>query len=156
MSRAALGQAKAARTDFGDMAITITSTAILSPAILPAQAPDQIEVFIERCEARALLFINGAFELHDAVDELQAAAERTGLVDRIGQDQVQAMMGAAFAAVRKSPRELVVPDRSYQTPTATIDAFFYVVSLNDPDRLKAWLQQHPGDAPTLLRLLERK
>jgi hypothetical protein len=35
---------------------------------------------------------------------------------------------------------------------STVDAFWYLVRLNDPDRLKAWLAARPLDAPTLLKL----
>jgi hypothetical protein len=42
----------------------------------------------------------------------------------------------------------------YRTPQSVVDAFWYVVGLNDADRLKAWLAKHPKDAPTLLELLE--
>jgi hypothetical protein len=44
----------------------------------------------------------------------------------------------------------------YRTPQATVDAFWYVVSLCDPARLKAWLADHPRDALHLLKLLEGK
>jgi hypothetical protein len=44
----------------------------------------------------------------------------------------------------------------YRTPQATIDAFWYVVGLRDPERFKGWLADHPRDAPTLLKLLENK
>jgi hypothetical protein len=60
------------------------------------QVPDQLVCFRERCSARALLVAEGVLDLLTAVDELQAAAERTGLIDRIGQDAVQAIMSAAF------------------------------------------------------------
>ncbi len=53
-----------------------------------------------RCEARAYLFAIGDLDLHEAVDRLQADAERDGLVWAIGQDAVQGMIGAAFGAVR--------------------------------------------------------
>ena len=46
--------------------------------------------------------------------------------------------------------------RPYRTAESTIDAFFYLVRLNDPDRLKAWLEAHPNDAPTLFKLLEAR
>jgi len=62
--------------------------------------PDPIVVFLARCEARALLVANGLMTLIEAVDGLQAAAERTSLVDELGQDAVQGMMGAAFARWR--------------------------------------------------------
>jgi hypothetical protein len=164
---AALGQAKAARTGhFGDIN---TSNGNISPSVPNAQAPDQIEVFRERCEARPLLFVCGQMSLHDAVDGLQAAAERTGLIDRIGQDEVQAIMGAAFAVVRRIGKPMLISDDlresprwpessqpSSRTPKATIDAFWLLVGSNEPGRLKAWLRQHPADAPTLLKLLEAR
>jgi hypothetical protein len=46
--------------------------------------------------------------------------------------------------------------RPYRTPQTTIDAFWYVVSLCDPERLKAWLRDHPQDSAFLLKLLEAK
>jgi hypothetical protein len=54
----------------------------------PAARPSALEVFTLRCWARARLFAEGELELHQAVDELQAAAERDGLVDQLGQDAV--------------------------------------------------------------------
>lgn len=44
----------------------------------------------------------------------------------------------------------------HRTPQATIDAFFFVASLNDADYLKRWLQQHPRDAEALCKLWEGK
>jgi hypothetical protein len=44
--------------------------------------------------------------------------------------------------------------RPYQTAQSTIDAFWCLVKLNDPDRLKAWLEDRPLDVPTLRKLLE--
>lgn len=44
----------------------------------------------------------------------------------------------------------------YRTPQATVDAFFFVVRLNDADYLKRWLEQHPRDAKALCELWERK
>jgi hypothetical protein len=59
-----------------------------------------LDIFIARCEARAKLWQVGELSLHDAVDALQAAAVRSGLVTEIGQDHVQAIMAEAFAALR--------------------------------------------------------
>jgi hypothetical protein len=58
-----------------------------------------IEAFQARCEARAWLVAEGELTLPDAVDELQASAVASGIVDMIGQDQVQQLMAAAFEAV---------------------------------------------------------
>ena len=51
---------------------------------------------------------------------------------------------------------LVFKRRPYQTPQSTIDAFWYLVQINEPDRLKAWLEARPLDAPTLLKLYEER
>jgi hypothetical protein len=59
-----------------------------------------IDVFRERAEVAAILFVKGELGLHEAIDQLQADAERSGLVDEIGQDQVQAVMSTAFRKVR--------------------------------------------------------
>ena len=44
----------------------------------------------------------------------------------------------------------------YRTPQATIDAFWYVVRLDDADYLRRWLARHPLDAPHLLEIWKRK
>jgi hypothetical protein len=44
----------------------------------------------------------------------------------------------------------------YRTPQATIDAFWYVASLDDPDYLKRWLAEHPRDVAALQKLWEAK
>jgi hypothetical protein len=58
--------------------------------------PNPLAVFHERAEARAMLVECGELSLHDAVDELQASAQRGGLVDEYGQDAIQAIMATAF------------------------------------------------------------
>jgi hypothetical protein len=44
----------------------------------------------------------------------------------------------------------------YRTPQSTIDAFFFVASQGDADCLKAWLLNHPKDAPHLHKLWKAK
>ena len=63
---------------------------------------DALLAFIARAEARAILWEAGEFDLHEAVDVLQAVAERDGLVERIGQGAVQAILAHAFDAVCQS------------------------------------------------------
>ena len=46
--------------------------------------------------------------------------------------------------------------RPYRTPQSTIDAFWYLVRLNDPAQLKAWLQDRPQDRQTLRNLYEER
>lgn len=55
-----------------------------------------VRIFEARCEARAVLAASGLLDFHDAVDGLQAAAVRDGLVSAIGQDAVQILMAEAF------------------------------------------------------------
>jgi hypothetical protein len=64
---------------------------------------DPVAVFIARAEARALLYAANEFDLHEAVDKLQADAERDGLVAAIGQDEVQRIIAEAFSAVGDWP-----------------------------------------------------
>ena len=51
---------------------------------------------------------------------------------------------------------LVFKPRAYKTPQSTIDAFWYLIQLNDPDRLESWLRARPSDAATLLKLYEER
>jgi hypothetical protein len=63
------------------------------------------------------------------------------------------------AEYRKQPKAEIIPfprPREYRTPESTIDAFWYVVRLNDREQLAAWLNDHPRDKAFLLQLLEDK
>jgi NADH:ubiquinone oxidoreductase subunit B-like Fe-S oxidoreductase len=62
--------------------------------------PAPIDVFRERCEARAALVVNGYLDLQTAVDQLQEAAAAQWLVATHGQDRVQEIMSEAFARWR--------------------------------------------------------
>jgi hypothetical protein len=55
-----------------------------------------IEIFRERCEARATLVANGLMTLQDAVDGLQESAAAQGLLKRYGQDEIQQILGEAW------------------------------------------------------------
>jgi len=70
-----------------------------APAIKKA---DLLDCFTARADARAYLWSIGEYELVEAVDALQAAAERDGLIDRIGQDAVQALLAEAFQPYREA------------------------------------------------------
>jgi hypothetical protein len=172
-----------------------------APFIAPAGLVPIETVFRARCEARALLYINGQLSLHEAVDELQAYAEQSSFVDTIGQDDAQAVMSSAFfdpagelllepsddldrgatdivrgweltdprdawrhtgeapplPEVRSGPLQPARPQaQTHRTPQSTIDAFWYVTRLDDPDYLKRWLAQHPRDVPRLQKLWEAR
>jgi hypothetical protein len=55
-----------------------------------------LDSFKLRCWARAYLVEHAMMFLQEAVDGLQEAAFSTGLVDLLGQDEVQLTMGKAF------------------------------------------------------------
>jgi hypothetical protein len=59
-----------------------------------------LDVFIERADARAFLWSVGELTLHEAVDVLQADAERDGLIEQIGQDRIQKILAQCFASYR--------------------------------------------------------
>ena len=59
-----------------------------------------LDAFIERAEGRAYLWSIGELTLHEAVDVLQADAERDGLIEQIGQDQMQKILDECFASYR--------------------------------------------------------
>jgi hypothetical protein len=46
--------------------------------------------------------------------------------------------------------------RSYRTPQATVDAFMFVVRLDDQDYLARWLAAHKRDAAHLLKIWKAK
>jgi hypothetical protein len=55
-----------------------------------------------QAQARALLWRCAEIDLTTAVDELEAEAEVSGLAAAIGQDEVDAIIAAAFAAARSA------------------------------------------------------
>jgi hypothetical protein len=104
---------------------------------------DPIEVFRARCEARALLYREGAFDMGEAVDALQRAAEQQGLVAAIGQDAVQQIISEAFAAVLTLEH---VPDALPDVApppgvaSATLDAAVWLwFQVGDRDRFNRFL-----------------
>jgi hypothetical protein len=126
------------------------------------------DVFELRAEARAILVAEGLMDFHEAVDGLQAAAVAYGLVAELGQDTVQLIMGKAFAAVPR-PGELEgavaamadlldeylfemasKPQRS-NLPRSTRDAVAYLMSQNDPCRLRNFLARHTPQERAAIR-----
>jgi hypothetical protein len=76
--------------------------ASMKPATTPAPV-DPLTAFQAQCEARALLYLAGELDLHEALDTLQSDAETSGLVRMIGQDAIQAILANAFAPHRDDP-----------------------------------------------------
>ena len=77
---------------------TATATVCRQPLASPAHCP--LTVLTLRAWARATLWQAGDLDLHEAVDMLQTAAVRDGVVAKLAQDRVQQIMAAAFAVVR--------------------------------------------------------
>jgi hypothetical protein len=116
--------------------------------------------FRECCAQQRWFCELGILPLSTAVDNLQWLAERWDLISMHGQDTVQDAMGLAFAIdvepVHEEPALAEPPRRRYQTPQSTIDAFWYVVRLDDTDYLGRWLADHPLDAPHLHEIWRAK
>jgi hypothetical protein len=132
---------------------------------------DPVEAFVARASARATLYAAGEISLHEAVDQLQHDAVRDGLVDRIGQDRVQQIMAAAFAAVQLSDEISESSDTSSAAWAAAAAAYHrkrdgrQLIIEIEPERLtrarrllgdsvsleRTWAQLNtraPGDVPT--------
>jgi hypothetical protein len=62
----------------------------------PPEIISAIEIFQLRAWARAVLHEAAVFTLHEAVDPLWAAAERTGLIDELGPDFIQRIIARGF------------------------------------------------------------
>ena len=59
-----------------------------------------VECWAARTIARSVLWLEGAMDLHAAVDGAWAAAERAGLVDDFGADEIQSAMALAFGGIQ--------------------------------------------------------
>jgi hypothetical protein len=117
--------------------------------------------FVECCEHQAWFFHEGWLPLQTAVDNLQRLAERWGLVEEIGQDELQRLI-AGFPVIIPRINQPAEPEPTpakklpYRPPQATVDAFWYVVRTQSADYLAKWLAGHPADAAHLHRLWESK
>jgi len=125
-----------------------------------------LEVFAARCQARAQLWCAGEFELRDAVDALQAAAIKLGLIQKLGQDAVQRIMAepftanpslfdaelsAAFVAEIERVCDEVNRRPPSIAPISTLHAAEYLAQQNDPQRMRAWLEDRSADQRTAIR-----
>jgi hypothetical protein len=85
------------------------------------------------------------------LDELERRAEL------IRQEEVAAIFARLEAMDDPSRRLPPAEARAhYRTPQATVDAFLYVASLDDPEYLARWLDQHPRDEKCLCKLWKAK
>jgi hypothetical protein len=122
---------------------------------------DPVAVFRARASARAHLWANCYYTLHEAVDVLQAAAVATGLVDQLGQDEVQRILAEAFAPYRveaaslppsdRVPDELPEPERKSGVPISTLWAAEYLVREGNVARLQRLLARHSAAERAVIR-----
>jgi hypothetical protein len=149
-------------------------TAHISPNSVTASATaraDPLKVFIARAEARAILWAACEFDLHQVVDELQAAAGRSGLVVELGQDEVQAIMAQAFGAVRDDISDAEDQDFSQDEERPEIsdcwlaDSFRdaclkadaeHLARVGDAGRIRAWMaERSPRERVQIRECLRR-
>jgi hypothetical protein len=135
-----------------------------------ADAPiNTLEQFRARCAVVASRYAIGRIDLIEAVDTLQDFAFTRGLVEEIGQDEVQRILTATVAPMLgKEPsdeyeglsstfaRACLAADEQQQTrssallsersqhhvPPSTLAAAEFLVRLGDPERLRARLAGH--------------
>jgi hypothetical protein len=69
----------------------------MNPLALAPDPRTPAERFADLCANRAVLVDIGTLTVQQAMDEMQGVAAMTGLVDAIGQDEVQAIMAETFA-----------------------------------------------------------
>jgi hypothetical protein len=98
-------------------------------------APSQFD-FAALCASRAQLLVDGGMLVCEVVDEMQAVAERSGLIDAIGQDAVQDIMGEAIAAASLVPN-LAEPDFA--------DEIEAEIMLRAADLVRQWELDDPRD-----------
>lgn len=67
----------------------------------PNRRVDLVVAFAARADARAYLWSIGEYSMPEAVDQLQADAERDDLIARCGQDYVQRILANAFDQYRE-------------------------------------------------------
>jgi hypothetical protein len=86
------------------------------------------------------------------LDELERRAELRR------QEEVAAIIARWEAQDALAPCEPLPPrePEPYRPAQSTVDAFWFVVGLRDPQRFKAWLADRPKDTPFLLQILESK
>jgi hypothetical protein len=81
--------------------MTVHALDLNSPPAVPNFTGRQIELFAIRASELADRVCAGDIGFINGVDMLYSAAVWSGLIDKIGDDAVQAIMSAAFATARE-------------------------------------------------------
>jgi hypothetical protein len=85
------------------------------------------------------------------------ASDRHKAADKQPGEPVRLVSKDGVASASELQRDLDNALRKHleQRPAqSTVDAFWYLVRLKEPDRLAAWLDNHPREKSHLLKLLE--
>ena len=109
----------------------------------PVQAHvDPLATFKLRAQARAMLWAVGGMHLHEAIDGLQADAERDGLIDQVGQDAVQQILADVFEGERLLAEPApTVPEQTRTAPTRRTEALQVTIdALREAGRPKEAIQ----------------
>jgi hypothetical protein len=134
-------------------------------SISPGREPDPIEIDPRPCELCGL-----TIDRHEMVDDgegplffcIDFLPDEMTLPELERRAELRRQEEAAAILARwdamDGPAECLPPRKPepYRPAPSTVDAFWFVVGLRDPERFKAWLADRPKDAPFLLQLLETK
>jgi hypothetical protein len=96
--------------------------------------------FAALCASRTPLIADGSLLVCEAVDEWQAFAKHTGLIDAIGQDAVQDIMGEAIAAASLVPELEINSDLEFNSDEIEIE-----IALRTADLVRDWELADPRD-----------
>jgi hypothetical protein len=72
------------------------------------------------------------------------------------QEEVAAIAKTIFVFANHSEPPPAATPAPYRPAAATVDAFWYVVGLDDADYLAGWLSRHPTDSPHLFKIWKGK
>jgi hypothetical protein len=149
---------------FAEMVMPAVRLGDTSTSISPGREPDPLEIDPRPCGLCGL-----TIDCHEMVDDgegpiffcVDLALDEMTLPElerRARQVEVAEIMARIFAFAADDRAECPPPRQPepYRPAASTIDAFWYVVSLRDPEHLRAWLRNRPQDAPFLIELLESK
>jgi hypothetical protein len=135
----------------------------MNAAIIEQIEPDPIEI-----DPRPCVLCGRTIDLHEMVDEgdgpiffcFELSPEMTlAELECRAELRRQEEVAAIFARLEamddpsKRPPLRTEPD-PYRPAASTVSAFWHLVGVRDPERLREWLGNHPQDAPTLIQLLE--
>jgi hypothetical protein len=78
--------------------------------IVPRSAPNQLKLWAAHCLHQATLWQINEIGLQEAVDELRFKAVRHGLIQSYGRDEIEWIIGFAFAEVGVDYHNIRVPE----------------------------------------------